>query len=209
MGLRERVRQELAADPARVYDIKLSYLTSRGRWYFASWKGDISKSGGVATNIGVHFFDMLSWIFGPVRENRVHHHQPDTAAGFLDTGPYPGALVSFDQRGVSSGGGQGERSAHLSGDHRGRRGVRVQRRVHTIVCGVIIGEYAFVGAGAVINRDVPPYALMVGVPARQVGWISRHGERLDLPLQGQAEARCPATGENYRLAGDQVRRIEE
>ena len=69
----------------------------------------------------------------------------------------------------------------------------------TIVCGATIGEYAFVGAGAVINRDVPPYALMVGVPARQVGWMSRHGNRLALPLAGDGEATDPVTGERYRL----------
>ena len=69
----------------------------------------------------------------------------------------------------------------------------------TVVCGVTVGRYAFVGAGAVINRDVPDFALMVGVPARQVGWMSRHGERLALPLDGEAEAACPATGEPYRL----------
>ncbi|MCD6681063.1 MAG: N-acetyltransferase [Burkholderiaceae bacterium] len=69
----------------------------------------------------------------------------------------------------------------------------------TIVCGVTIGEYAFVGAGAVVNRDVPAYALMVGVPARQVGWMSRHGEQLDLPLKGSGEAVCPHTGDRYRL----------
>jgi UDP-2-acetamido-3-amino-2,3-dideoxy-glucuronate N-acetyltransferase len=70
----------------------------------------------------------------------------------------------------------------------------------TLVCGVTVGTYAFVGAGAVVNRDVPDHALVVGVPARQVGWISRHGERLELPLDGtDAEAACPATGERYRL----------
>lgn len=67
----------------KIYDIDLTYITSRGNWYFTSWKGDISKSGGVATNIGVHFFDMLSWIFGPVKESVVHITQPDKAAGFL------------------------------------------------------------------------------------------------------------------------------
>ena len=67
----------------------------------------------------------------------------------------------------------------------------------TIVCGVTIGQYAFIGAGAVINRDVPDFALMVGVPGRQKGWMSRFGEQLDLPLAGDAETICPHTGERY------------
>jgi UDP-2-acetamido-3-amino-2,3-dideoxy-glucuronate N-acetyltransferase len=75
----------------------------------------------------------------------------------------------------------------------------------TIVCGATIGEYAFVGAGAVVNRDVPAYALMVGVPARRVGWMSRHGERLPLPASGHGEAACPATDERYRLDGEELR----
>ena len=70
----------------------------------------------------------------------------------------------------------------------------------TIVCGTTVGRYAFVGAGAVINRDVPDFALMVGVPARHIGWMSRHGERLALPLTGAGEAACPATGEMYVLS---------
>ena len=69
----------------------------------------------------------------------------------------------------------------------------------TIVCGVEIGEEAFVGAGAVVNRDVPPHALMVGVPAVQIGWMSRHGERLDLPTRGSGTATCPGSGEQYEL----------
>jgi UDP-2-acetamido-3-amino-2,3-dideoxy-glucuronate N-acetyltransferase len=75
----------------------------------------------------------------------------------------------------------------------------------TIVCGVTIGAHAFVGAGAVVNRDVPDFALMVGVPARQVGWMSRFGERLELPLAGEGEATCPHTGERYELRGGRVR----
>jgi len=69
----------------------------------------------------------------------------------------------------------------------------------TIVCGVTIGEYAFIGAGAVVTRDVPDYALMAGVPARQIGWMSRHGERLSLRLGGNGEALCPHTGDLYLL----------
>lgn len=72
----------------------------------------------------------------------------------------------------------------------------------TIVCGVTIGEYAFVGAGAVVNQDVKPFALMVGVPAKQVGWMSAYGEKLDLPLgpdSGDGECVCSHTGDNYKL----------
>jgi len=79
-----------------------------------------------------------------------------------------------------------------------KRGVTIGANA-TIVCGVTLGEYSFVGAGAVVNRDVKPYALMVGVPAKQVGWISRHGEKLNLPQNGNGEAACPMTGEKYRL----------
>lgn len=71
----------------------------------------------------------------------------------------------------------------------------------TIVCGVTIGEYAFVGAGAVINKPVPAYALMVGVPARQIGWMSEFGEQLDLPLEGDGIAICEHSGARYILSG--------
>jgi UDP-2-acetamido-3-amino-2,3-dideoxy-glucuronate N-acetyltransferase len=69
----------------------------------------------------------------------------------------------------------------------------------TIVCGITVGEYAFVGAGALINKDVPDFALMVGVPSKHIGWMSRFGERLDLPLKGNAETICPKTNEKYIL----------
>lgn len=69
----------------------------------------------------------------------------------------------------------------------------------TIVCGVTIGEYAFVGAGAVINKDVKPYALMVGVPAKQIGWMSEYGEQLDLPLTGDGQVKCSHTDTQYVL----------
>ncbi|MFW1857383.1 UDP-2-acetamido-3-amino-2,3-dideoxy-D-glucuronate N-acetyltransferase [Acinetobacter defluvii] len=74
----------------------------------------------------------------------------------------------------------------------------------TIVCGVTIGEYSFVGAGAVVNKDVPAYALMVGVPAKQIGWMSEFGEQLDLPVSGQSETVCSHTGAIYRLDGQVV-----
>ncbi len=76
----------------------------------------------------------------------------------------------------------------------------------TIICGVTIGEHAFIGAGAVVNKDVPPYALMAGVPARHIGWMSEHGEQLDLPLLGHGEATCRATGERFCLENGQLRK---
>lgn len=79
------LKKEIDEGPAnKVYDVDLSYITSRGRWYQISWKGDVAKSGGIATNIGVHFFDMLSYIFGNVKENIVHHMDDKKAAGYLE-----------------------------------------------------------------------------------------------------------------------------
>ena len=72
----------------------------------------------------------------------------------------------------------------------------------TIVCGITVGEFAFVGAGAVVNKDVPAYALMVGVPARQIGWMSRFGKRVELPLKGTGQWKCPDTGDIYKLEND-------
>lgn len=74
----------------------------------------------------------------------------------------------------------------------------------TIVCGVTIGEYAFIGAGAVINKDVKPYALMVGVPAKQIGWMSEYGEQIPLPLQGVGAYQCPHTASLYTLNDGQL-----
>lgn len=79
------LQKRIAEAPAdKVFDIDLSYLTSRGNWYYTSWKGDAEKSGGIATNIGVHFYDMLIWIFGAVKQNIVHLHEHDRAAGYLE-----------------------------------------------------------------------------------------------------------------------------
>ena len=79
----------------------------------------------------------------------------------------------------------------------------------TIVCGITIGRHAFIGAGAVVNRDVSDFALMLGVPARQAGWMSRFGERLPLPLRGEAEATCAHTGDRYRLSGKRLDVVAE
>lgn len=80
IALREKVQQ---LGPDKIYDVKLRYITSRGHWYQSSWKGDNAKAGGIATNIGIHFFDMLMWIFGPLRESEVTSYQPDHASGRL------------------------------------------------------------------------------------------------------------------------------
>ncbi|MBQ9472900.1 MAG: Gfo/Idh/MocA family oxidoreductase [Bacteroidales bacterium] len=80
-ALKRRIEQ---GPQNRKYDVDLTYITSRGNWYYASWKGDVHKSGGIATNIGVHFYDMLSWIFGPVEQNIVHVSSHDRVAGYLE-----------------------------------------------------------------------------------------------------------------------------
>jgi len=77
----------------------------------------------------------------------------------------------------------------------------------TVICGITIGKYAFIGAGALVNRDVKPYALMVGVPARQIGWMSEYGEKLDLPLKGFGEAECKNTKERYILYNESVTKM--
>lgn len=80
-----RLREQIAAGPPdKIYDVDLAYITARGNWYYTSWKGEVSKSGGIATNIGVHFFDMLQWVFGPLRRNVVHLNTHDRAAGYLE-----------------------------------------------------------------------------------------------------------------------------
>lgn len=81
IALREKVANSKKDEK---FEVDLTYLTSRGNWYHTSWKGDVNKSGGIATNIGVHFYDMLSWIFGDVQENIVHVHENDRAAGYLE-----------------------------------------------------------------------------------------------------------------------------
>jgi UDP-N-acetyl-2-amino-2-deoxyglucuronate dehydrogenase len=81
IALRDKISQ---AEPDRVFDVDLTYITSRGKWYQYSWKGDVSKSGGVATNIGVHFFDMLHYVFGALKRNVLHHQQATRSAGYLE-----------------------------------------------------------------------------------------------------------------------------
>jgi len=93
-------------------------------------------------------------------------------------------------------------------------GTLVQRGVTlgancTIICGTIIGKYAFIGAGSVVNRDVPDYALMVGVPARQIGWMSEYGEQLDLPLKGTTETICQHTETKYKLVDGRCHNVSD
>ena len=79
------LKEKVDNGPAdKIYDLDLTYITSRGSWYYTSWKGNFNKSGGIATNIGIHFFDMLSWIFGKVNKNVVHVHTHDRAAGYIE-----------------------------------------------------------------------------------------------------------------------------
>lgn len=81
----QELRRKIAAAPKdKIFDVDLTYLTSRGHWYHTSWKGDVNKSGGIATNIGVHFFDMLAWVFGERKASVVHLHEAKTAAGYLE-----------------------------------------------------------------------------------------------------------------------------
>jgi UDP-N-acetyl-2-amino-2-deoxyglucuronate dehydrogenase len=82
--LKKNVEAQLAGNPDKIFDIDLTYLTSRGHWYFTSWKGDDCKSGGIATNIGVHFYDMLGWIFGDIKRNEVHLKEHNASAGYLE-----------------------------------------------------------------------------------------------------------------------------
>ena len=84
IALKEFVTSEIAKNQNKVFDVDLTYLTSRGYWYFTSWKGDDQKSGGIATNIGVHFYDMLAWVFGEIKQNEVHLKKRDASAGFLE-----------------------------------------------------------------------------------------------------------------------------
>ncbi|MDD5206756.1 MAG: Gfo/Idh/MocA family oxidoreductase, partial [Desulfobacterales bacterium] len=77
------LKEKVAPNPGK-YDVDLTYITSRGLWYLVSWKGDVSKSGGVATNIGIHFFDMLQWVFGRVQHLTVHVSEPTRVAGYLE-----------------------------------------------------------------------------------------------------------------------------
>jgi UDP-N-acetyl-2-amino-2-deoxyglucuronate dehydrogenase len=84
IALKEFVADEVTKNPSKVFDVDLTYLTSRGHWYFTSWKGDDNKSGGIATNIGVHFYDMLGWVFGDLVKNEAHLKQADASAGYLE-----------------------------------------------------------------------------------------------------------------------------
>jgi len=84
IALKEEIERSLSENPNKIFNVDLTYITSRGHWYFTSWKGEEAKSGGIATNIGVHFYDMLAWIFGDLKENRVYLRQKASASGCLE-----------------------------------------------------------------------------------------------------------------------------
>jgi UDP-N-acetyl-2-amino-2-deoxyglucuronate dehydrogenase len=84
IALKQQVQAKLKKNPNKIFDVDLTYLTSRGHWYFTSWKGEDNKSGGIATNIGVHFYDMLGFIFGKVKENQVYLKENDVSSGYLE-----------------------------------------------------------------------------------------------------------------------------
>jgi len=153
------------APPEKVHDIDLTYITSRGHWYLTSWKGDVEKSGGIATNIGVHFFDMLTWIFGPVRQNVVHLYEPYEGGRVSGASARPGAMVPVAGPQRPSRAAGRRQAGDVSGDIRGRRGA-----------GVFAGLYGpshrelppdsrrqrlWVPGGAAVDRD------RLGHPGRQ------------------------------------------
>jgi UDP-N-acetyl-2-amino-2-deoxyglucuronate dehydrogenase len=118
IALKERIEN---GPVDKIYDIDLAYITSRGNWYYTSWKGDVSKSGGIATNIGVHFYDMLTWIFGDVKENLVHVHTHDRAAGYLELERarvrwFLSINAETLPRSVKNGGGRTYRSLTIEGE---------------------------------------------------------------------------------------------
>lgn len=109
------LKEKVAAEPNRIFDVDLTYMTSRGKWYLKSWKGQDEKSGGVATNIGVHFYDMLHFIFGDIKHNEVHYRSEKTASGYLE---YERARVkwflSIDARNLPDNAVQGEKLTYRS-----------------------------------------------------------------------------------------------
>lgn len=115
--LKEKIQNTIKKNPQKRFQVKLTYITSRGNWYFASWKGDLAKSGGIATNIGVHFFDMLQNIFGEARGLKVHINTKDTASGTLDL-PFADVtwFLSIDAKNLPSNAQRTYRSIELEGE---------------------------------------------------------------------------------------------
>ena len=168
-ALREQLLQR-----DEVVDVNLTYITARGAWYFSSWKGSEDRSGGIATNIGIHLFDLLIWLFGYVTQSVLHVRSANKAAGYLELRRARVKwFLSVDREDLPF--------AALPG-----------------VCGATIGRYAFVGAGAVVTRDIPDFALVVGNPARIAGWMCACGAKLATGAQAPAGARCESCGAGYR-----------
>lgn len=199
------LRVSVAAMPNdRKVDVDLTYVTSRGSWHLKSWKGVTEKSDGIATNIRVHFCDMLHFVYGGAQADIVH----------LNTPPRQRDIWSMRGRAcVGSCHSLSMTCPHQNAKRADAVGALVKRAATlgancTIVCGVTIGAFAFVGPGAALHRDVPDFALMLGVPAQQVGWMSAFGELLDLQVEGKLTAVCPHIGDHYQLADGNPSRQE-
>jgi UDP-N-acetyl-2-amino-2-deoxyglucuronate dehydrogenase len=153
-------------------EVDLTYITSRGNWYLRSWKGDMKKSGGVATNIGIHFFDMLLWLFGEVRDLEVHRHDDYSCAGIV-TSTGPGCVGSLALMKITCLRRQGERPKNLPQHHHPGRRNRVQRRVtdlHTVSYQKILGGEGFSAQDARSSIDLA-YRIRNTQP-RQAGALS-------------------------------------
>ena len=173
----------LANPPNELADVCLTYTTRRGRWYDISWKGSPEKSGGLAMNIGIHFFDLLLWLFGGVDRSTVHLNTARKMAGVLELQKArvrwfisaENFLPTLVKRGASIGANA------------------------TIVCGCTIGEYALIGAGSVVTKDVLPHALVYGNPARRRGWACKCRAVL---LFQSLDTTCGDCGRRYYRASE-------
>jgi len=194
--LRDKVR---GSKSDKKYDVDLAYITSRGRWYFISWKGDVHKSGGIATNIGVHCNIGQNVVIGPdviignqcKIQNNVSVYKGVTLEDGVFCGPSMVFTNIYNPRAEIRKMDQVRSTLVKKGATLGAN--------CTIVCGINIGRYAFIGAGTVVTKDVPDYALMVGNPSNLIGYVCECGERLNERLL------CQVCGKSYEKIINKVK----